>query len=610
MRQKRWMKQDASWKRLVALGLIGGLVAAQLTGCGGKTAESSGSGEAAEAQSGEAEGNAETGTEDRSGDETVEASDGATQAAGTGAVGVSYHDGGMTAELGEGGQKTVEYEEEDLDDSWDESRATTIVLSDSGSSVSGANAKVSGNTVEINDGGTFVVSGSLSDGQIRITASKGETVRLILNGVEISNSTTAPIYAEKKCKVILTLAEGTENLVSDGTSYVLEEGEDEPDSPIFVKGDLTINGSGSLSVQGNYQSGIRSKGNLLIVSGTIAVDCQDDGIKGKDSLVILDGDLKIRSVKDGLKSNNDESDEVGYIWIDGGTIAIAAQDDGIQAESALVISGGSIAITESDEALAGKTVDILGGLIEAVASDDGINSAMTVETEWEKMADQEGVYTRIAGGEIWLDASADGIDSNGDLYIEGGVLYLSGPTGNADGILDYNGTATLTGGTIFAAGSGGMMQTFGADSTQNYLVIYCEETQAAGTQITLTDADGNEMGSYAPAKNYQAVIISTPELETGVTYQVTAGEGSLELEVSAIETTSGNRVGGMGGDMGGGMRGGPGGGMGGGGRGFGNGEMPGAGEGEMPDFGGGDMRGGPNSQNGDMAEPPASGQEN
>lgn len=585
------------WKKRMALGLAGGLLSVTLAGCG----SGSSSGEVGNETVMQEETQAEL-----AGVETVEGlADSDTTERKTGdsaakdAVGVTCYDLGMTAELGEGGSKTVEYTQEDLTADWDESAATVIVLSDADSSVSGANAKVSGSTVEIQDGGTFVVSGSLSDGQIRITASKDETVHLVLNGVEISSRTTSAIYAEKKCKVILTLADGTTNTVSDGTAYVFEtEGEDEPDSPIFVKGNLTINGAGSLTVQGNYQSGIRSKGNLLIVSGIIDVDCQDDGIKGKDSLVILGGTLTIRSVKDGLKSNNDESDEVGYIWIDGGEITIAAQDDGIQAESALIVSGGSITITESDEALAGKTVDILGGSIEAVASDDGINSAATVETEWEKMSDQEGVYTRIAGGEIWLDARADGIDSNGDLYIEGGTLYLSGPTGSDNGILDYNGSATLTGGTVFAAGSSGMMQTFGSDSTQNYLVVYYDETQAGGTEITLMDADGTEFGSFAPAKDYQAVIISVQGLVTGDTYCVTTGENTVELEVNATETTSGNPVGGFGGGMGFG-----GGGMGFGGRGdrggdmgetpgFETGEMPEAPDlngGEMPDFGDGEM---------------------
>ena len=143
-----------------------------------------------------------------------------------------------------------------------------------------------------------------------------------------------------------------------------------------------------------------------MISGTITIESMDDGLKGKDSVIIRDGMLTIQAGKDGIKSNQDEDPENGFIWIDGGEITIAAKDDGIQAETALVVCGGNIHVAESQEGLAGKTVDILGGLVKAVTLDDGINSAASVETEQEKMQDQDGVYTRIAGGEIWLNAKA------------------------------------------------------------------------------------------------------------------------------------------------------------------------------------------------------------
>ena len=491
------------WKRYAAVCLAGGLVMTQTAGC--KNNEN-------------AESRAET------------AADG----------GVT-----VTAQLGEDRTKTVRYLPEDLDAEWDAETATGIVLADSGVTVEGDGAREEGKTVVIEKDGTYVVSGEMEDGQIRIEAADDAVIRLVLNGVRLSGKSTAPIYSPEKNKVILILAPGTVNAISDGTVYEYDtEDEDEPDAPIFVKGDLTINGTGELQVQGNYQSGIRSKGNLTVISGTISVDAQDDGLKGKDSVVIRDGELDIRSVKDGIKSNNDTDEEKGFIWIDGGRITIAAQDDGIQAETALVVNGGEITITESQEGLAGRTVDVLGGQIRANASDDGINSAAQAETEQEKMADQEGVYTRIAGGEIWLNASADGIDSNGDLLIAGGTLYLSGPTGNGDGILDYNGTGAITGGTVFAAGSAGMMQTFGDASTQNYLVVYYTETQKAGTQIRLLDESGNELGSYAPEKDYQAAIISSPDIRTGNTYQVVTGEDTFEMTVSGIVTIYGTAPGG------------------------------------------------------------------
>lgn len=473
----------------------------------------------------------------------------------------NYEDIEVTAELGEGGEMTVTYLAEDLDSGWDEASAVKIALADSGITA-GEGVDVSGQTVTIKKAGTYVVSGILTDGQILIDTEKGEVVRLVLNGAEISNKTTSPIYSSGKGKVIMTLAGGTTNTISDSTEYVFAGAEeDEPNAPVFAKGDLTVNGTGTLAVYGNYECAIRSKSVLTVISGELKIQAASDGLKGKDAVVIRDGEINIRSGKDGIKSNNDTDPEKGYIWIDGGKITIAADDDGIQAESRLVINGGEIDITESEEGLAGKTVDINGGEIKVVASDDGINSAATVATEQEKMQDQDGVYTRIAGGEIWINARADGIDSNGDLYIDGGTLYLSGPTGNGDGILDYNGKGYINGGTVFAAGSSGMMQTFNDASTQNYLVVYYTATQKAGTLITLKDSDGNEIGSYAPEKDYSAVIISAPELETGNTYQVITSEETIDMQVEGLMTVYGTGSGGMGGP-GGGM-GGPGGGMGG-----------------------------------------------
>lgn len=449
----------------------------------------------------------------------------------------------VTASLGEGGEKTICYEPEDLENKWEEESATEIILSEDGISAKGEGVSVSGRTAAIEKGGVYVMSGQMAEGQIRIEAEEEELVRLILNGVELSNTYTAPIYGTEKCKVVLTLADGTKNVIRDGSEYQFEkEGEDEPDAPIFTKGDLTVNGTGQLEVSGNYQSGIRSKDNLKVISGTITIESMDDGLKGKDSVIIRDGVLTIQAGKDGIKSNQDKDAEKGFIWIDGGEIAITAKDDGIQAETALVICGGNIHVAESQEGLAGKTVDILGGLVKAVTEDDGINSAASVETEQEKMQDQDGVYTRIAGGEIWLNAKADGIDSNGDLYLEGGVLYLSGPVSRRDGILDYNGTATITGGTLFAAGSSGMMQTFGESSTSNYLVIYLEENRKAGSRIQLMDEEGTILGEYAPEKEFDTMILSVPGMEEGNVYHVKTGEGDeneIQITVDGRETVLG-----------------------------------------------------------------------
>ena len=459
----------------------------------------------------------------------------------------------VTAVLGEEGRKQISYEPEDLETGWDQESAGKLILSDEGITAEGTGVAVSGSVAVIQKQGTYVVSGSMTDGQIRIEAKDGEIVRLVLNGAELWGKTTAPIYGEGKSKVVLTLAEGTQNVIGDSSTYQYEDSsQDEQDAPVFVNGDLTINGLGELEVYGNYKSGVRSKDNLKVMSGTIDIKAADDGLKGRDCVIIRDGELNIQAVQDGIKSNHDQDPEKGFVWIDGGRITIEAEDDGIQAETRLIVCGGQIDVRESQEGLAGKTVDILGGQIKAVTQDDGINSAASVDTETEKMQDQEGVYTRIAGGQVWLNARADGIDSNGDLYVEGGDLYVSGPVSRGDGILDYNGNARITGGIVFAAGTSGMMQTFGSDSVQNYLVVHWEEGKKAGDVIRLTDQKGEVLGEYAPEKDFDAAIISVPGLESGSVYQVqtesSQGENeTVEIEVAGVETVYGTSAGRMGG---------------------------------------------------------------
>lgn len=508
--------------RLMAIGMAGALTMSLLSGCG-KTADVQPTNEVSTEESVVHEDNTADGVSD----------DAATSVSGR------------------------VYDKEDLETAWNADEATGIVFKSDVITVTGEGTEVSGDTVTIQAAGTYVLSGEMADAQVAVNAGSEDVVRLVFNGLSLSSHNTAPVYGIQSKKIIITLAAGTENTISDASEYVFENQDDEPNAAIFSKDDLVINGVGTLTVTGNYECGIRSKDDLTVISGNLKIAAQSDGLKGKDSVVIRDGNIDITSGKDGIKSNNDTDSEKGYVWIDGGQITIAAKDDGIQAETRVVINEGQITITESDEGIAGLSVDINGGVIDITAQDDGINAAAAVETEREKMMNQDGVYIRITDGELKIDAGGDGIDSNGNLYIEGGLVYMSGPTSGAEGMFDYNGESSLTGGTILAAGNSGMMQTFGEASTQPYLVVYYEENQAAGTEVKLQGDDGSVLASFTAVKAFNTVIASDPALAVGKSYVVMAGENSVTLEVSDIETSSGtpaSRGGGGGGPQGGGGR--------------------------------------------------------
>lgn len=211
--------------------------------------------------------------------------------------------------------------------------------------VEGQGAEVSNNKVTITKAGTYSVSGKVEDGQIIVDAGDEDKVYIILNGVDINCSNNAPIYVKNAKKAILSLADGTENNITDGETYVFEdETSNDPNAAIFSKDDMTIIGSGKLTVNANYNNGIASNDDLKIQSGNIVVNAKNNGIKGKDCINVTDGNITINSEGDGMKSDNTTDRTKGYVYIEGGKINITSKQDGIQAETQLLVADGDITI--------------------------------------------------------------------------------------------------------------------------------------------------------------------------------------------------------------------------------------------------------------------------
>lgn len=253
------------------------------------------------------------------------------------------------------------------------SETVYITLNDTDAKFDSKNASLNDGVLFISGAGDYELSGDFN-GQICVNAGIDDNVHLIFNGVTLT-SAMAPLNIVNAKNVSITLAEGSVNSVTDSSDYTFEDDEDEPNAAIFSKCDLTINGTGELTVNGQYECGIRSKDDLIIVNGNITVYSVGDAIKGKDSLVIKDGIFTIQSNADGLKSNNDKDADRGYVIIENGTFDITVADDGIHAETWLQIYDGNITVNESYEALEGKKVEIYGGNLYLTASDDGINAA-------------------------------------------------------------------------------------------------------------------------------------------------------------------------------------------------------------------------------------------
>ena len=285
---------------------------------------------------------------------------------------------------------------------WDESSVIPITLNGDSASVDSQDVTVEKSKVTITAAGTYSLSGSLTDGQIIVDTDDEEVVRLILNSVELHNSTSAAIAINNAKKVVLVLADNTENTISDQDSYVFEDADtDEPNAAIFSKADLTISGNGSLTVTGNYNDGISSKDGLIIASGTIRVNAVDDGIRGKDYLVIKDGNITVNALGDGLKSDNADDTSKGYITIDQGSISITANGDAIQAETEVTITNGDFTIASGGGS---------DGFIDAESSAKGIKGVVRVTIE---------------GGNFTINSADDAVHSNDSIIIHGGTFNIA-----------------------------------------------------------------------------------------------------------------------------------------------------------------------------------------
>lgn len=548
------------------------------------------------------------------------------------------------------------FTERDLAGTYEESGAVYVTLSGDGITGETDGVAINGQTVTITAEGTYIFSGTLSEGQIVVDADNAK-VQIVFDNVDITCASSAAVYVKSAEKVFVTLAEGAQNTLRNTDEYVAID-DNNIDAVIFAKSDLTLNGTGSLTIVSAEGHGIVSKDDLKITGGTYDITAAGHALSGKDSVRIADGTFILTAEKDGIHAENADDEEKGYIYIadgdftitsdgdgmdassivqiedgtfditagggaansqkthesdmpgggmsqnierpdgksmpqmgekpdeesmsqmgekpdeesmpqmgekpDGenmpqdtttdesststkgikagggmylnggtyqidsaddsihsnanitiadGTYTLATGDDGVHADDALTVNGGTITVTESYEGLA---VTINDGTIDITASDDGINTA--------------GEKMELNGGYIHILAGGDGVDSNGDLTINGGEIYIDGPSDNGNSAIDYGdrSSAYMNGGTLVAIGNSGMAEGMSDSSKQKVLMVKLGEQMEAG-DVVLTDSEGNVIVSYTALKSYDCVIISTAEVENGATYTLTTSGTTTEV---------------------------------------------------------------------------------
>ncbi|WP_418840150.1 carbohydrate-binding domain-containing protein [Roseburia inulinivorans] len=573
------------------------------------------------------------------------------------------------------------FTERDLAGTYEESGAVYVTLSDDGITGETDGVVIDGQMVTITAEGTYIFSGTLSEGQIVVDADNAK-VQIVFDNVDITCASSAAVYVKSAEKVFVTLAEGSQNTLRNTDEYVAID-DNNIDAVIFAKSDLTLNGTGSLTIISAEGHGIVSKDDLKITGGTYDITAAGHALSGKDSVRIADGTFILTAEKDGIHAENADDEEKGYIYIadgdftitsdgdgmdasnivqiedgtlditagggaanslkthesdvpggpgggmsqnierpdgesmpqmgekpdeesmsqmgekpDGenmpqdtttdesgtstkgikagggmylnggtyqidsaddsihsnanitiadGTYTLATGDDGVHADDALTVNGGTITVTESYEGLEGLTVTINDGTIDITARDDGINTAGgtdqsgfgtfgdhfkgmdSADDETEETTDNE-MWMELNGGYIHILAGGDGVDSNGDLTINGGEIYIDGPSDNGNSAIDYGdrSSAYVNGGTLVAIGSSGMAEVMSDSSKQKVLMVKLGE-QMEGGNVVLTDSEGNVIVSYTALKTYDCVIISTAEVESGATYTLTTSGTTTEV---------------------------------------------------------------------------------
>lgn len=417
----------------------------------------------------------------------------------------------------------------DLSGEYDESTATKIQLGNS-ITVNGAGASVSNSTIKISQQGTYILSGTLNDGNIIIDcADDTAKVQLVLDNAAIKCSTYAPIYAKSADKLFITLADNTDNVIEDSGEYQLGDDDANVDGAIFAQCTTTFNGSGTLTVNGTQNHAVVSKDNLKVASGTLNINSACDALQGKDSVRICGGNIKINAGEDAVKTSNDEDEDKGFVYIVGGELDITAGDDGIHAEKKLSIKDGVININESYEGIEGADIEISGGKISIVSSDDGVNVAGGSDgqdfgspMEFQNVGNSD-LKLVISGGYLFVNAGGDGLDSNSTISVQGGIIIVSGPENSGNGAIDYEVSAEISGGTLIAVGSSGMATGFGNSSAQNSFMTNLSSSQQANTSVAITDENNNLILSFTPPTQYDNIVVSSSKLELDKEYNIIVG---------------------------------------------------------------------------------------
>ncbi|MDY4139934.1 MAG: carbohydrate-binding domain-containing protein [Eubacteriales bacterium] len=444
--------------------------------------------------------------------------------------------------------------------------ATPIVLDD-GAADEGAGYTLKDGVLTITDGGSYLLSGEVHNGQILIRAGADDKVRLLLNGLTLTADGCAAIEAAKADKVFITTLEGTENAI---TVTGAPDSFGKADAALWADCTLTLGGSGSLRVSCPEGHGVKSTDSLKITGGTLTVEAGKRGLSGKDSVRIAGGDVTVVSGTDAVRSTREDAGKLGYIYISGGTVQLTTQGDGFSAEGVIQVDGGEITVkagerseaqtssgtggkkgwsdadaaddTPSRKGMKADSILIRGGTLALDTADDGLNAASSLTVSGGDVTIATGddalhsdKQLTISGGRLEITACYEGIEGE-TILIEGGSIDLTSSddginaTGSADGFAFGRGrpgeggssaSLTINGGevTITAQGDGmdsngdmtiggGCVYICGAAASGEVPIDYSGMGVITGGTLLATGSSSHMLQSFGGSSSQPTTVVT------------------------------------------------------------------------------------------------------
>lgn len=403
------------------------------------------------------------------------------------------------------------FTDRDMEVGYDEATSIKIQLDDNNITSSSDSVSISGNTVTIKEEGTYILNGSLSDGMVMVDASDTAKIQIVLNGVDITSKTSAALYVKEADKVFVTTAKDSKNSLRNGGTYIAID-DNNIDAVIFSKSDLTLNGTGSLTITADAGHGIVSKDDLVLTSGTYEINAASHGLSGKDSVRIANGTYTITSVKDGIHTENADDESLGFVYIADGKFTITADGDGISAGNYALIEDGEYTIEAGggSENSTIQHVDSFGpGAWETTEESNNTTSMKAIKATSD-VTINNGTYT--------IDAADDGIHSNQNVKIAGGTYQIK----TADDGMHADETLTISDGNI--------------DITESYEGLEGLNIKVSGGTITLVSSDdGINAAGGNDNSGFRGFQSETSSVSSG-SISITGGTLKLVIEGDGIDS--------------------------------------------------------------------------